>query len=513
VSRRIASAPIRRAAAASAVACLFALAPIPRALALDPACADAMAGVPFTGVDELRAWHQLMAHLGPRPSGSRAQQRWLRWLQRELARVPGMELRIDRYPLEPRQLERRATLDAIGADGTRRTIETAGPIPYADLTGHRGADAALVYVPAEERITAAAAGRIVIRELQPVGVPYELLEWFASHWYDPSRTLAPEALYEREHLSHQTLDDLEAAVAAGAAGLVMVQEFPREQIAGQYQPYRGRVWPIPGVFLGADEGRVLIDLAKGGGAPRACLTVRGTRRRAPTWNLIATLPGAGPEKVVVASHTDGMNPLWDNGPLAMLALARHFAALPVACRPRSLEFAFTTAHLYLSAHGAARYAESLLPTCDAVSLVVVLEHLGANEFLAVPRPDGVGRVLRPSGFPELTFVFATPTGAILDAAATSVTEHELERVAVVPFTAGIANGEGKAYESRGFPTVAAIAAPWTLRTPAFGMETVDIAAMRRMTLAFRDVIVRLQELSRAETSGGRACRSLPPVDR
>jgi hypothetical protein len=491
----------------------MALAAAPRALALDPACADAVAGAPFTGVDELRAWHQLMADLGPRPSGSRAQQRWLRWLQSELARLPGMELRIDRYPLEPRQLERHATLEAVGSNGARRTIETAGPIPYADLTGKRGIDAALAYIPAEEPITAAAAGRIVIRELQPIGVPYELLEWFASHWHDPRRTLAPEALYEREHLSHQTLDDLEAAVAAGAAGLVMVQEFPRAQIAGQYQPYRGRVWPIPGVFLGADEGRALIELATGGGTPRARLTVRGTRRRAATWNLIANLPGAAAEKIVVASHTDGMNPLWDNGPLAMLALARHFAALPVACRPRSLEFAFTTAHLYLSAHGAARYAESLVPACEAVPLVVVLEHLGANEFLAAPRPDGVGRVLTASGLPELTFVFATATAAILDAVAGSVTQHDLERVAVVPFTAGIANGEGKAYESRGFPTVAAIAAPWTLRAPAFGMETVDVAAMRRMTLAFRDVIVRLQDLSRAETSGGRACRSLPPVGR
>jgi hypothetical protein len=354
-----------------------------------------------------------------------------------------------------------------------------------------------------------AAGKIVIRELRPIGVPYGLFEQIASHWYDPRHTLVPAALYEREHLSHQTLDDIEAAGAAGAAGLVMVQEFPREQIAGQYQPYRGRVWPLPGVFLGADEGRALIELATGGGAPRARLITRGTSRRALTWNLIATLPGAGPDKIVVASHTDGMNPLWDNGPLAMLALARHFASLPIACRPRTLEFAFTTAHLYLSEHGAARYAESLVPNCDTVPLVVVLEHLGANEFLAQPRPNGVGRVLAASGFPELTFIFATPTAAILDAAAASVTHHDLERVAVIPFSTGIANGEGKAYESRGFPTLAAIAAPWTLRTPAFGMETVDVPAMRRMTLAFRDMIVRLQALPRETTAGGRACRSVP----
>jgi len=43
------------------------------------------------------------------------------------------------------------------------------------------------------------------------------------------------------------------------------------------------------------------------------------------------------------------------------------------------------------------------------------------------------------------------------------------------------------------------------RFTAVGMETVDVEAMRNMTLAFRDVIVDLQDVSRAATSGGRSC--------
>ena len=39
--------------------------------------------------------------------------------------------------------------------------------------------------------------------------------------------------------------------------------------------------------------------------------------------LIATLPGGSSERLVVASHTDGMNAVWDNGPISMLALAKH----------------------------------------------------------------------------------------------------------------------------------------------------------------------------------------------
>ena len=62
------------------------------------------------------------------------------------------------------------------------------------------------------------------------------------------------------------------------------------------------------------------------------------------------------ERIVFASHTDGMNAVWDNGPTAILALAQYFASLPLECRSRTIEFAFTTAHLYISRIGSMKYA-------------------------------------------------------------------------------------------------------------------------------------------------------------
>lgn len=478
-----------------------------RAWALDPACTAALAATPFASTEELRAWHELVGDLGVRATAAPAHRKYLRWLRRQLKRIPGLAVSVDRYRIDPRQLERGGSLTLVGPDGARRPIAIAGPVPYTALTRGRGVEAPLVYLPNGQAITpATAGGRIVVRERAIAGVPYALLQSVAHLWYDPRATLDPAARYERENLSRQTLDDIRAAEAAGAAGLVVVEPFPRAQVAGQYQPYRGEVFGVPAVVLGADEGRALLD-ALAAGPATGVVAVRGSRRAATTWNLVATLPGGSAETIVVASHTDGVNPIWDNGPLAMLALARHFAALPVACRPKTIQLGFTSAHLYLSQHGADRYAASL--DCQSVSLVVVLEHLGAVDFEAVPRTDGgPGRVLVPEGGPELTFVFATPSAPLLDAMSAHVVAANLERTAVVPFTAGIANGEGRSYEPLGFPTLAAIAAPWTLRNPAFGMETVDVEAMRRMTLAFRDVIVDLQERPRAETAGGRAC--VPP---
>jgi hypothetical protein len=456
---------------------------------------DGCSDPPFPDTDELRAWHQVMADLGPRPTASSAHRRWLRWLRKQLRGVPGVRLTIDRYPIALRQLERSASLTVVGADDSRRAIPVAGPVPYTRLTSGRGVAAPLVHLPGAQRITAAvAAGRIVVRERAIVGVPYGFLQQASHLWWDPGATLDPTARYERETLSRQTLDDVRAAVEAGAAGLVMIEPFPRAQVAGQYQPYRGEVFDVPALVLGADEGRVLLD-AMEAGTSRGALAVRGTqRRRVTTWNIVATLPGSGPRTIVVASHTDGMNPIWDNGPVAMLALVRQLASLPSACRPTTFEFAFTSAHLHLTQHGADRYADGLLRAQANVPLVAVLEHLGATEFAAVARDDGgPGRVMVPTGAAELTFVFTSDDPPLLDLVGTRIVARNLSRVAVVPFSAGIANGEGRSYEERGFPTVAAIASPWTLRFPAFGMETVDVAAMREMTLALRDVILAVAE--------------------
>ena len=104
--------------------------------------------------------------------------------------------------------------------------------------------------------------------------------------------------------------------------------------------------------------------------------------------------------------------------MAILALARALAHLPQACRPRTIEFAFPTAHFYqrvaspdLRHGGAGVLARGLDRGYDRgrVAAVVVLEHLGAPEERAVPRPGHPGRVLRPTGRPELTQVFATPS--------------------------------------------------------------------------------------------------------
>ena len=142
------------------------------------------------------------------------------------------------------------------------------------------------------------------------------------------------------------------------------------------------------------------------------------------------------ERMIVESHTDGMNAIWDNGPIAILALAEHFAALPKECRPRTLEFVFTTAHLYQqleppTREGAAeQYAQELDDEYDEgkVALVMALEHMGAREY------DGRaarGRAARPRARAdrptEPTGIFIGESPVLVEQVAQATINRDLRR--------------------------------------------------------------------------------------
>lgn len=48
----------------------------------------------------------------------------------------------------------------------------------------------------------------------------------------------------------------------------------------------------------------------------------------PPGNLVGTIPGRSEETIILLSHTDGANAVWENGPAGILALARYFASIP-----------------------------------------------------------------------------------------------------------------------------------------------------------------------------------------
>jgi hypothetical protein len=249
-----------------------------------------------------------------------------------------------------------------------------------------------------------------------------------------------------------------------------------------------------------------------------------------TKSVYATIGGQSQQRIVIDSHTDGSNAVEDNGPVAMLAMARYFASLPLTCRPRTIELAFATAHFYqrvadpnVRNGGAEQLAQQLDRDYDkgTVSAVISLEHLGAREYQEVPRTGGgAGARLAPTGRREIQEIFITPSPALVAAVLKQVAKYDLDRTLLLQGADAPAattpqhcdfGGEGTPYNKHLLPTVGEIAAPQTLYDPAFGMEGIDFKVMHDELLAFTGLVLDLGRMSQLAIAGtvpvNRALRS------
>jgi hypothetical protein len=471
---------------------------------------------------QLKQMNSFVAKLGVRPTGSRAHTRYIRWIRRQLKTIPGIQtsdLRygINRWSASKVQLRLRS-------GGRTIKLPVADAIPYAKPTGRRGVKAPLAFVPAGTAIdTANASGKIVVREAPAGSVQQALFLLPVVSWatYDPNHTINPADNFKGDFIAYlERIADLKNAAAAGAKGILFVKPLPRRQIIDHYEPYEGLPWGVPGVFLGADQGKRITDAMEAGNHPSARITLRARFKRVSTPSVLATLPGASPQRLVIDSHTDGTNAAEDNGPVAMIAMARYFAALPAECRPRTLQFAFSTAHFYQRVvspntrnGGAEQLAQQLDRDYDkgSVSAVVVLEHLGAIDYEEVPRPNGLpGSRLAPNGLRAIQFIGVTPSPPLVDAVDGVVQSYDMQRTILLQGSDAPGNtvpmhcsfgGEGTPFAKHLLPTVGVIAAPQSLYDPAFGLEGIDFEVMHSEVLGFTELINRMGAMSQPEVAG------------
>jgi len=507
---------------------LFGLPPAANATlaAVDASCPSTTRADTVESQAALRADNQVESDYGPRPTASEKHAEFVNWIDGRLHEVPGLQVSGPNdhvYPID-RWLETGNALAAGPDAGSLAAVPTSGAVPYSHTTPTGGVTAPLVSVAPGTPLTAGVKDKVVVRDAVPGSVP--LVDLKAVEWseYDPDLSLAKataaNGVYERDFAGYQQrVDDLVAAAKFGAAALVFVHGFPRAQVQGQYAPYEGTHWGVPAVYVGADEGARLKVLAQSGGV--ANLSVSARDEMAPTRMVVATLPGMTSQRIVIESHTDGMNAVWDNGPIAMLALARHFAAQPKRCRPRTLQFVFTTAHIYQRLlggqdRGGSSELEAKQVDKDfgrgSVAMVFALEHLGALEYAAVPRPDGgPGRVLQPTHQSEMNTLFVGESPALVAIAQHAVVARNMARTYILRGADAPAaripvhnsfGGEGTAYQQHLVPSVALVTGPWTLYNPSFGMNVIDFGLMRTQTLVFADMIHAVGNVPQSVLGGG-----------
>jgi hypothetical protein len=128
------------------------------------------------------------------------------------------------------------------------------------------------------------------------------------------------------------------AMEKGAAMIINVMAVPGN---AQFQP-EGGIRQIPQMTLSQDEGFALRDRLGAGETVTVTLhLIVPEPEDRNTAYTIATLPGMSEEEIMVLAHTDGyFQGATDNasGMASALEIARHYAALPIEQRPRTMKF-------------------------------------------------------------------------------------------------------------------------------------------------------------------------------
>lgn len=493
---------------------------------LSTGCAEEIDPTLFTDQAKLRELVRSVAGFGLRSTASDSHNNTIDWIEANLKRMKGLEIESDSYEIdrwEPSQMASNAPgrdlinagkVSVIDAQGASREIPVAGAVPYALPTNASGQSGELVYLPLGTAITAAnSKDKIIVRDVGSSPLPYAA---FLALSYYVSPDLLPKMVgqYDRPYLFTDSpmAQEIVDAGKAGAKGMVLVFNLPKDQIAGYFDPHRGTHFVLPAVFVGAEEGAILKSLAKEKGT--ASVAVAGERSMAPTRNLIATLPGQSAEKIVVTTNTDGNTWVQENGNAGLLALIDYLSRRPLECRPKTIEFVFGTAHLHISKEGTFRYATELNKEYDkgTVAFAMVVEHLGTKEILPVPRNDGkVGMKLEFTGQMEPAAWFASESPALFLATVEAVKKHKLPQTAVlrgqdIPMTARLPvhcsfGGIGTAFHGELIPTIATISGPWSLWAPSYGESALDFNHMHKQLLALGDILLKLDGVSRDVIAG------------
>jgi hypothetical protein len=325
-------------------------------------------------LNEVWGWHELLAGMGPRYTGSLNHKRFTDWLQDQFRAVPGFDLRVERIPFQCWLAENWSlsiTQDATA--GPSGPVPVSYYYPYSGTTGPNGISGTLVdlgdYTPGwyTPLFWERARNAIALVRVPPSTFSLDIGQIPTGGYASGQTSLATVAQYELSDLlvTNPVFQGMLAPVPlldarkAGVLGVICVWTgMSDDLVANQYNPittgYPNDLGvPVPGdpgcpaLWVGDATGRSLAQSAKVG-QPTVTLTLTASI----TWNAMTDtvwglLPGSDPDHergLIVNTHTDGPSVPEENGALGMLALAQYFAKRP---RRRDLYFVMVTGHFQL----------------------------------------------------------------------------------------------------------------------------------------------------------------------
>jgi hypothetical protein len=410
------------------------------------------------------SWLKRLNAFGPRLTGNAAHRNAIEFLHSELEATG---LKVFRDTLRMTHWEAKAyDLIVHSPNGSGESLEVTSCFPYSGATTAEGVEGELVYYRIPPRSFAAATGKIALVEISVPSLPRLLMRLaFRARTRVPDRSADFGSWFTSPLLSMGFLPNLGAAARAGVLGLVCIwRRCSNGNAAYQYLPFITPYQGCPALWVGGAVGDRLMDLARRGG--RIKFKLDATIEPVEVDTLYAVLPGTdAAETIIVNTHTDGPNACEENGPVALLTLARYFAGFNQTQRRRTMIFVLVTGHFQLPqlpVHGQAtstwlsQHRDLWAGHAGQLKAVagVTAEHLGAMEW----KDDDSFVDFRPTRRPELELVYtANPTldRIYVDA----LDERTITRTMTLRPVNDIYFGEGEPLFQAGIPTISMIAIP------------------------------------------------------
>ena len=374
------------------------------------------------------AWNRFKAEGGPTYAGGSG---WKRFTDFLLQKLPGfgavdldhVDIPYDHYIVEDWP-DRRTHLHDSGmavaklvTDGTPVPVVasygmTSGATPPAGITAPL-----LHYDPSHKPSAAEMAGKILVCATAPYPQPpysenfldnYTLTDhaWRSpGKWHDlfvPPPTSVTSS-YHCRWVWAQLNGFAAAAIAGGAAGMVVIYDLSPGAAFGLAQ--RSVYTPDGKAGLGATYincptltldrvagAKVLAD-AKAG--KTATLTLNARFQRDTGRAFVTYLPGKHygtpkDEQVLLATHTDAMSLIEENGGLGMLGILSYWNSVPRAARPRTLAFYFDCRHFMPGGEASWPQFDYFTMHPDKLKPIIAtlgMEHMGGRQTIETG-PDG-----------------------------------------------------------------------------------------------------------------------------
>jgi len=398
-----------------------------------------------------------MAKLGPKYTGNKAHTTFVDFLADEF-RKTGCEVARDRYTL-PRWDAKRWQIEVAPASGARFKAPVTSYFPYSGQTPAAGVTGELAFAGSSPRFSLDnLRGKVALVDFATA--PREWARVYKPWGLHPADAQFP-TVYKP---ARGGVNDLTQFQKAGAVAVILAwTDISDANAADQYTPFSRPPQGIAGLYVGKDTGAQLKTLAASGATVTVVLEA-DTFPDTPTDTVIATLPGAATDEVVIVNtHTDGPNATEENGALGLLALARYFSKVPKSERRRSLVFPMTTGHFagpwVPSIRG---FIEKHPDTIKRAVAAVTVEHLGCREWM-----DDAAMRYAATGRNEWSIAI-TPDEK-MGTALVRALDGSVDRAAVVNPVNGGWLGEGSSLSRAGIPTIGYIPQPnYLLAGPADG---------------------------------------------